>query len=594
MEIAQESHFIDELNKSEWEDHDKWSDSDIKSSDSFGSRRFNETDDEKTILSISSGQSETFVSPKTKNDENVLTSDIKESILRNVEIKLSNLHKFYPVSKDSGLKSAFWILYPNPRVYKSDGVELFFDLVKSLNLIPISCLRQQLKSDTVSLKHYCIDPKIIQPLVEALLKNTTVKNLDLQFNCLTASACYHLSKLLFQNTTLCSLNLTACKIGESGAVKLKEGIKYSPNLRDLNLSGCELGSKGLYYIVKAVSVNSLLQNLNISNNKKLFSFTQSLISVNLSWNSLHTKIASEAIYKGLAENLTTTDIDLSWNSIGNDSFPYIGYLVANTKYIKRLNLTANRLTSVEGLKIANALLANRCLEELELSKNPLGSQGVSEFLQMLISNDFIYCPLLLLNFEDLWVTKDTLSTLTGLKEIKPDLNIKIGGILENYKIKGPNLKELFLKAANHEAMSCKKKKDRKNFGIFILSLEDSIISKEDFMKILRDAKIRISDNLAKEIMNQFLVTKHTINQEELKISYKFFFPNTKLPDTISVAATDKTETNTKKKKKKSKRKKGRKGKRGTKGKRGKRPKKGRKLRLKKKISKRKGKKKSYY
>jgi hypothetical protein len=129
------------------------------------------------------------------------------------------------------------------------------------------------------------------------------------------------------------------------------------------------------------------------------------------------------------------------------------------------------------LKIANALLYNRCLQELLLNKNPLRSQGVSEFIHVLSSHEFIYCPLLLLNFENSWVTKETLPILKYLKEIKPNLNIKIGGILENYKIIGPNLKELYFKIANYEAKSCKKKKERKNFGLFVLALEDSIISK---------------------------------------------------------------------------------------------------------------------
>jgi hypothetical protein len=72
------------------------------------------------------------------------------------------------------------MLYSNPPVYKPDGVEKFFDLAKTLNLMPITSLKEQLKSDTVNLRYYCLDPKIIQLITEALLKNPTVKTLDLQ------------------------------------------------------------------------------------------------------------------------------------------------------------------------------------------------------------------------------------------------------------------------------------------------------------------------------------------------------------------------------------------------------------------------------
>ena len=53
---------------------------------------------------------------------------------------------------------------------------------------------------------------------------------------------------------------------------------------------------------------------------------------------------------------------------------------------------------------------------------------------------------------------------------------------------------------------------------------------ERFKDLLSDAKIKISDNLAKEIINQFLVTKRSLDQAALKESYLSYFPDTKLPE----------------------------------------------------------------
>lgn len=146
-----------------------------------------------------------------------------------------------------------------------------------------------------------------------------------------------------------------------------------------------------------------------------------------------------------------------------------------------INFSANRFTDSEILHIAQALLANKTLEELRLNQNPSGSNGITDFIKILASDKFIQSPLLLLHLGSFWATKDVLPALDKLKEIKPHLVIKLGGILGNYPIIGPDLKELYLKTANYDAMNVKKKTERKNFGHFVLSLEDSIISKGNIL-----------------------------------------------------------------------------------------------------------------
>lgn len=138
---------------------------------------------------------------------------------------------------------------------------------------------------------------------------------------------------------------------------------------------------------------------------------------------------------------------------------------------------ANRLADMELIEIAHALLANSSLQELKLNKNPFGSKGISEFIKVLNTQKLVDCPILLIDFGNLWAAKDSLPILEQIKEIKPDLVIKLGGILGNFKIIGPDLKELFFMAANYEATKIKQKRNPKNFGHFVLSLEDTLISK---------------------------------------------------------------------------------------------------------------------
>ncbi|XP_031785211.1 leucine-rich repeat-containing protein 74B, partial [Nasonia vitripennis] len=518
----------------------------------------NEIEELKTILS-SSLFSETISLNSFEINNSTLhcsEKDIHDSNLKNF-----SLFDVYPIPNDPGFDAAFWILYPNLPIYKSDGINKFYDIIKLLRLTSVASLRQQLMTDKINLSFYGVDPKVIQALSEALLLNNTVQTLNLQENYLTADACYYLNRLLLQNTVLSSLNLSNCKIGVEGAMRLEEGISSSSALRQLNLSYCELGKEGFYFIAKAVAANTLVQKLDISYNnldegaalymKIMLVSTESLESLNASWNDFYTKDSSEKLFSGLSLNTTLNSVDLSWNSFGKDSISHISNYISNTKNVKYLNLEANRLADAELLEVAQALLVNSSLQELNLNKNPFGSKGISEFIKLLNTHKILECPLLLIDFGNLWATKDSLPILEQVKEIKPNLVIKLGGILENFTIIGPDLKELFFMTANYETTNIKKKKKQRNFGHFVLSLEDALVSKEKFKELLMDAKIQISDNLTNEIINQFLVTKKSLDLVALKKSYLSYFPNTELPTAPATQTKiiDKPEIEKKKKKK---------------------------------------------
>ncbi|XP_058792415.1 leucine-rich repeat-containing protein 74A-like [Phymastichus coffea] len=472
-------------------------------------------------------------------------SDSDDISLSDSVLSLSNLSISYPIPDDLGLEAAFWILYPDPPNYKCDGVDKFFDYVKILNLAPISSLRQQLKSDRVILKFYGIHPDVVQVLGEALLFNTTVKILDLEENSLTPSSCYHLNKLLLRSTVLNSLNLTACKIGLEGAMKLEDGIALSSALRELNLSRCNLRNEGFYYVAKSVAANTLIKKLDISDNnldeesaaylQKILISTESLEYLNISWNDFYTKAAIEQVFGGLSKNSSLVELNMSWNAMGKNGIYNIKNYITYTKNLKYLNLSGNRFTDFEAQKIAYAVLKNRSLLEFRFDKNPLSSEAVAGFIRTLSRDEFIYqSPLRLLDLGSFWSAKNGLPAIEQLREFKPNLAINLSGILENFNILGPDLKALFFKTANYEAMSCKIKKDRKNFGHFVLSLEDSRISKDKFKELVEYAKIPITESLVKEIMNQFLVTKKFLDQAALKESYLSYFPDTELPKPKSV------------------------------------------------------------
>ena len=116
------------------------------------------------------------------------------------------------------------------------------------------------------------------------------------------------------------------------------------------------------------------------------------------------------------------------------------------------------------------------MEEFHIGNNPLKPTGALQLIQALTLEKAPQSKIRFLNLENIWVKKDVLPALETIGNLKPWLNIKLGGVLSNFKLIGPDKRKLFLNRANFEAMNTKKKKERKNFGHFVLSLEDGVIT----------------------------------------------------------------------------------------------------------------------
>lgn len=112
-----------------------------------------------------------------------------------------------------------------------------------------------------------------------------------------------------------------------------------------------------------------------------------------------------------------------------------------------------------------------------MGNNPLKAQGALALVHAITFPDV---ALRLLDLENVWANKDILQELETIEKIKPEVIVKLGGILSNYQLVGPNERKILLKRANYEAMMPKRKKQRRNFGHFVLSLKDKEISRRTF------------------------------------------------------------------------------------------------------------------
>lgn len=148
-----------------------------------------------------------------------------------------------------------------------------------------------------------------------------------------------------------------------------------------------------------------------------------------------------------------------------------------------LRFTGNRFTEDDAVIIGKALSKNSTLEELNLGNNPLKAQGVSDLIHAITPQVSPNSALRLLDLENVWANKDVLHNLEVIKMLRPWITVKLGGILSNYQLIGPNIRRILLKRANYEAMLPKRKRQRRNFGRFVMSLRDEKISRGMFARI---------------------------------------------------------------------------------------------------------------
>ncbi|XP_025153883.1 leucine-rich repeat-containing protein 74B [Harpegnathos saltator] len=308
-------------------------------------------------------------------------------------------------------------------------------------------------------------------------------------------------------------------------------------LKVLDLGDCDIGNEGFEHIASALSDNPALESVNLSGNclnescsedlRNLLSNMETLKHLDLSWNSLHSVETWKALTDGLGKNETLLSLDLSWNGLGSACVPYLCQLLLQSRSIEKLNLNRNGFTEKDAVHIATALAKNNTLQELHLGNNPLKAQGALVLVHAITSPDV---ALRLLDLENVWANKDILRELEMIEKLRPGVVVKLGGILSNYQLAGPNEKKILLERANYEAMMPKRKKQRRDFGQFVISLLDKEISRPRFIALVKKFRLKLSKTLVEEIMNVFEGTrKNTVDQGLLKSFYLKEYPATRPP-----------------------------------------------------------------
>ncbi|KAG8228122.1 hypothetical protein J437_LFUL000124 [Ladona fulva] len=345
---------------------------------------------------------------------------------------------------------------------------------------------------------YGLNSKGVKAMAEALRSNSFIRVLNLEDNHFTNEAVYHLREMLRVNATISELNLKGCKICQKGAEILALGIQANTSLKLLNLADNYIEDDGMKFLAKPFMEHSGLKNIILSGNNlfkksavrlgKMLEENCILEKLDLSWNHLNSKEGCKKLFAGLKINTSLECFDISWNGLDELAAGPLAECLSKNNILWYLDISNNRCR-----KLTNHLLMIQASKQCGFQSSSL-------------------------------LTAKPCKLLTEVLKVR-EVQVLFGGYKSDYQIKGPDVKELLLKRAKFVAR--KPKKRPKDFGQFILKLEDRPLKKEEFQLKLNEAKIKLDKDLVGEILQAFKVGNE-FNAKEMKDYYLKLFPDTKL------------------------------------------------------------------
>lgn len=455
-----------------------------------------------------------------------------------------HLYYNYPAVLDPGITDA--LLVPEkPIIYPDDGQELYLAVCKEMNQCPVRSFVKGLVEEIIDLRYYCVSPQGVRAMSLALSNNCIVKVLNLTDNFLTPDACYHLSEMLASNTYLEELNLAGCRVGPVGAKRIFDGLTKNKTLKVLNLNRNQLTDEGMEHlaavVVKGVHVQQIYLSYNCIGGKgagvlaEALEFHNRFTHVDLSWNNLFTPLGTFNLLSRFSENKVLQELNLSWNSL---SGARLGTAVKNAlcaPNLKRLNLSNNRLNGEAITNIIGGLVKAKKLITLDLSFNPMTPDDALQILMKVKAPSVKVHNVLM---ENVFVTGEFLMFLRTIKEMKSKKNLVVtyGGIIGEFKPKGPDPRELILDRADFLAKKPKKRPvDIALVAMQLLKDNNEIMPSKDFATAVQGACAALDNDLLEEMANIFAGPRSakakTIDVKLLVDYMKRKWPDRKLPPT---------------------------------------------------------------
>ncbi|KAJ3320201.1 hypothetical protein HDV06_005445 [Boothiomyces sp. JEL0866] len=235
-------------------------------------------------------------------------------------------------------------------------------------------------------------------LTKSLLKQSSLKALDLSFNDIKDQGLSYLSEYIHVTETLEDLDLVNNQITTVGMVYLAKGLKANCSLRMLVLSRNSIEDDGVLLLVNALKDKAIetlgLDATGITENgmthiSNFVAQSKHLRALDLSLNSISCegiKYFAQAIRKSNC----LLQIDLHSNNIKDEGATYLATSLIVNKSLRTVVLEENMIGDEGALQLASAITQNSTLSELVLCDNNIGQKGAVALADALSANTTIH------------------------------------------------------------------------------------------------------------------------------------------------------------------------------------------------------------
>ncbi|KAM9826850.1 leucine-rich repeat-containing protein 34 [Neosynchiropus ocellatus] len=232
--------------------------------------------------------------------------------------------------------------------------------------------------------------------------NSTLKYLNLTFNCVEAAGAEALAEHLQRNACLQVLQLSGNKVGNPGGMHLSRMLQANRTLRELQLTACDLTVESINALAIVLKTNRSLQCLDVSR-PLLFSQQEEwlchfsdMLAVNRSLLELHlgtagvTDCGLEILTVGLKVNRSLRYLDLRCNRVTQDGTLHLAELMEKNCTLEVLDLSFNRIEDEGAVTLSRVLTRPGCsLTQLSVTSNSISSPGLSSLAQSLKVNSTV-------------------------------------------------------------------------------------------------------------------------------------------------------------------------------------------------------------
>ena len=265
-------------------------------------------------------------------------------------------------------------------------------------------------------------------LAKALEKNQTVMNMDFSHNLMKDDGLKFLAQTFKINACMRNINLSCNAIGDGGGLALASALMTNRTLTAINLLGNELTCITAQAFGNVLKVNTELTQLNLTWNKIGHRGARAL-AASMEYNRLavvemggqqslgdesvqylcdalkahgqkdvHTHIAlwhndigkrgANAIASLLCDNEIVQDLNISWNSIGSEGLESLSQsLISGKSFLRSVNVAHNIVGDCGAKEFAKVLeMSIPTLEKVNISNNTIGCVGAAALAAAVAKN----------------------------------------------------------------------------------------------------------------------------------------------------------------------------------------------------------------